>query len=147
MKTALPLVLAQFIATLLAAALGLLASSVTAYSLLAGGLVCVIPNTWFASSLYMQSRNSSGDPVQDASRFLSAAYKGEAIKILLTVALFALVFSQLRPMNAMAVFAGYIICLLVNLVGLKFIGRDPVNQVSTTVTENNEKADQSVDNR
>ncbi|MCF6224946.1 MAG: ATP synthase subunit I [Xanthomonadales bacterium] len=147
MKTALPLVLAQFIATLVAAALGLFASAVTAYSLLAGGLVCVLPNTWFASSLYLQSRQSSGDPEQDAGRFVSAAYKGEAIKLLLTGALFALVFSQLRPMNAMAVFAGYIICLLVNLVGLKFIGRDPIDRVTATITENNEKADKSIDNR
>ncbi len=139
MKTALPLLLAQFTATLLAAALGLFASPVTAYSLLAGGLVCVLPNTWYASSLYVSSRNSSGDPAQDASRFLSAAYKGEAIKILLTGALFALVFSQLKPLNVIAVFAGYIICLLVNLVGLKFIGRDPIDKVPAT--ENNEQAD------
>ncbi len=141
MKTALPLVLAQFIATLVAAALGLISGLVTAYSLLVGGLVCVLPNTWYASSLYVQSRNSSGDPAEDASRFLGAAYKGEAIKILLTGALFALVFSQLKPLNVIAVFAGYIICLLVNLVGLKFIGRDQINPVPATVTENNENAD------
>jgi len=138
MKTALPLLLSQLIASLFAAALGLLFDPVTAYSLLAGGLICILPNTWYASSLYVQSLRDSGDPVQNAGRFLSAAYKGEAIKILLAAALFALVFSQLRPLNAIAVFAGYIICLLVNLVGIKFIGRDQIIKVSVT-TENNEK--------
>ena len=88
MKTALPLLLSQLIASLFAAALGLLFDPVTAYSLLAGGLICILPNTWYASSLYVQSLRDSGDPVQNAGRFLSAAYKGEAIKILLAAALF-----------------------------------------------------------
>lgn len=135
MNTALPLVLAQLFATLVAAAVGLIFNPVTAYSLLVGGLICVLPNAWFALRLTLQARRSSGSPEEDAGRFVAAAYKGEAIKLLMTGALFALVFSQLRPINVLALFVGYIICLLVNWAGLIFIDRAPVDKTPAVIQD------------
>lgn len=129
MNTALPLVLGQSITTLVMAVVALFFGPVTAYSLLVGGLICVLPNAWFALRLYLQSRRSSGSPEEDAGRFVAVAYKAEAIKLLMTGALFALVFSQLKPVNVLALFVGYIMCLLVNWAGLVFIDRGPVKMV------------------
>lgn len=138
MNTALPLVLAQLFATLGVALIGLLFNAVSAYSLLVGGLICVLPNAWFALRLHLQSKRSSGNPEEDAGRFVAAAYKGEAIKLLMTGALFALVFSQLKLINVLALFVGYIICLLVNWAGLIFIDRSPVNKVPTVLQDKSE---------
>ncbi|MBE9550074.1 MAG: ATP synthase subunit I [Proteobacteria bacterium] len=138
MKTALPLVLAQLFATLVAAAVGLIFNPVTAYSLLVGGLICVVPNAWFALRLTLQARRSSGNPEEDAGRFVAAAYKGEAMKLLMTGALFALVFSQLQPINVLALFVGYIICLLVNWAGLIFIDRSPIKTVPAVKQDKSE---------
>ncbi|MCF6264117.1 MAG: ATP synthase subunit I [Xanthomonadales bacterium] len=135
MKTALPLVLAQLLATLVAAVIGLFFSLVTAYSLLVGGLICVLPNAWFGLRLHLQAKRSSGNPEEDAGRFVAAAYKGEAIKLLMTGAFFALVFSQLQPLNVLALFGGYIICLLVNWASLIFIDRDPAEALPAVTKE------------
>jgi len=93
------------------------AGTVAAYSALLGGLICVIPNAWFAGRLLRKSGPG------DSRAFLSAAYVGEAGKLIITAALFALVFSQVRPLHAPALFVAFVACLMTNWIGLIFIGR------------------------
>ncbi len=65
-----------------------------------GSLVALIPNAYFAWKIYL-SRN------KEAKRIVRAFYSGETGKLLLTAALFAMIF-QLPDVNLLAVLAGYL---------------------------------------
>ena len=90
--------------------------NVSGYSALLGGLTCVVPNAFLALRLVLPRR----DP--GAGALVRAAYIGEVGKIALTVLLFSLVFTLVRPLAAGALFAGYIAAQLVPFLG--FFMRD-----------------------
>ena len=89
---------------------------VSAYSALLGGLTCVIPNAFLALRLAVPRR----DP--GAGALVSAAYIGELGKLALTVLMFSLVFTLVRPLAAGPLFAGFIAAQLVTFSG--FLMRD-----------------------
>jgi ATP synthase protein I len=89
---------------------------VSAYSSLLGGLTCVIPNAFLALRLVVPRR----DP--GAGALVRAAYIGELGKLALTVLMFGLVFSLVRPLAALPLFAGFIGAQLVTFSG--FLMRD-----------------------
>ena len=89
-----------------------LAGGVAGYSALLGALVCVLPNAFLALRLVLPRR----DP--GAQALMRAAYIGELGKLALTVLLFVLVFTLVKPISAAALFAGYIATQLVTLSGL-----------------------------
>ncbi len=89
---------------------------VSAYSVLLGGLTCVIPNAFLALRLVVPRR----DP--GASGLVRAAYIGEIGKLALTVLMFSLVFTLVRPLAAMPLFTGFIAAQLVTFSG--FLMRD-----------------------
>ena len=89
---------------------------VSAYSVLLGGLTCVIPNAFLALRLVVPRR----DP--GASGLVRAAYIGEIGKVALTVLMFSLVFTLVRPLAAMPLFIGFIAAQLVTFSG--FLMRD-----------------------
>lgn len=74
---------------------------VSAYSALLGGLVAVLPNAFLALRLSLPRR----DP--GAAGLLRAAYIGELGKVMLTVLLFGVVFTAVRPLAAGALFAAF----------------------------------------
>ncbi|MGB0893841.1 MAG: ATP synthase subunit I [Parashewanella sp.] len=74
---------------------------------LAGGLIAVLPNFVFVTLAFSHSGASQADKV------LKSFYWGEAIKMLLTIALFSLVFSQFK-FGFMPVFLGYVLTLMVH---------------------------------
>lgn len=84
---------------------------VAGYSALLGCLAAVIPNAFLALRL-MVSQTKDG-----AKALLGAAWIGEIGKLALTVLIFTLVFTQVRPLNAAAVFAGFITTQLVTFSG------------------------------
>ena len=86
--------------------------TVSGYSALLGGLTCVIPNAFLALRLVVPRR----DPGPGA--LVRAAYIGETGKLALTVIMFTIVFSLVRPLAAGALFAGFIAAQLVTLSGL-----------------------------
>ena len=88
-----------------------LANGVSAYSLLCGALVGVVPQAWFASIAF---RRRGARRAQEAAR---AAYAGELGKFLLSVAGFGLVFAVVRPIDALAVFAGFLCMLGIQMYG------------------------------
>jgi ATP synthase protein I len=89
---------------------------VSGYSALLGGLTCVIPNAFLALRLAAPRR----DP--GAGALVRAAYIGELGKLALTVLMFTMVFTLVRPLAAGALFAGFIAAQLVTFSG--FLMRD-----------------------
>ena len=103
--------LAQF-ATLVLLCLVLLASDkVRAYSVFSGGMIAILPQAYFAA-LAFRWRGA-----RSARAIARSSYVGQVGKFLLSVAGFAAVFVALRPINAPAVFAGYLLMLVIQITG------------------------------
>jgi len=85
--------------------------SISGYSALLGGLTCVIPNAFLALRLVVPRR----DPGPGA--LVRAAYIGEIGKLALTVLMFTIAFTLVRPLAAGALFAGFIAAQLATLSG------------------------------
>lgn len=101
----------QGLASVAAGVIGLaVAGPVAGYSALLGGLTCWLPNCWFA---YRAFRHSGA---RAAHAIVHDFYKGLAGKTLLTGAMFALVFSQVRPLAPLAVFLAFVAVQFVNWV-------------------------------
>ncbi len=76
-------------------------SPVAAYSAMLGGVVAVVPNAFLALRLSLPRR----DP--GAAGLLRAAWIGELGKVMLTVLLFSVVFTAVKPLAAGALFAAF----------------------------------------
>ena len=96
----------------LAAVLWGVFGKVAGYSALLGSLTSVVPNAFLALRLMVPR----GDP--GAKALVGAAWIGEIGKLALTVLLFTLVFTLVRPLSAAALFAGFITTQLVVFSGL-----------------------------
>ncbi|NIL93954.1 MAG: F0F1 ATP synthase subunit I [Woeseiaceae bacterium] len=116
------------IGAVLAAALWGLYGHVAGYSALLGSLTCVIPNAFLALRLVVPRR----DP--GARALIRAAYIGELGKLGLTVLMFSIVFVLVRPLSAVALFAGFIAAQLVTFAG--FLLRDKAATEETTSNNN-----------
>jgi ATP synthase protein I len=81
------------------------------YSALLGGLTCVIPNAFLALRLTVPRH----DPGPGA--LVRAAYIGELGKLALTVLMFTVVFTMVRPLEAWPLFAGFVAAQLLTLGG------------------------------
>jgi ATP synthase protein I len=92
----------------------------TATSFALGGLIAVVPNAWFALGTF-RWRGASV-----AKQAVRAGYAAEIGKFLLTAAGFALVFATVRPLVAWAVFAGYIVMLVIQVFGAWWLLRTTV---------------------
>ncbi len=92
------------------AALAVLQEHVVAVSWLLGVAVAVVPNAFLAARL-LGSR-------AEAKAVLRAVWIGEIGKFALTVLLFGVIFAWVRPLSALAVFAGFIAAQLVAIGGL-----------------------------
>ena len=100
-----------FVGVVLAAVLLVVFGRVAGYSALLGSLTCVVPNAFLALRLMLPRRDLG------AQALLRAAWIGEAGKLALTVLFFTLVFTQVRPLSAAALFAGFIVTQLVAFSG------------------------------
>ena len=113
MDLTIPRVLAwqSLIGAVLATALWGLFGTTAGYSALLGSLACLVPNAFLGLRLMV--------PRRDAQALLRAAWVGELIKLVLTVLIFVLVFTQVRPLSPAALFAGFIVTQLGILAGLR----------------------------
>ena len=98
------------VGAVLAAVLGVVFDWVAGYSALLGSLTSVIPNAFLGLRIMA--------PRRDPGALKRAAWVGEAGKLALTVLMFTLVFTQVEPLSAAAVFAGFIVTQLVVFSGL-----------------------------
>ena len=80
------------------------------YSVLLGGLICAVPNAYFSLRAFRHRGASS------ASRIVRDFYFGEAIKLLMAAAGFALTFVYVEPLNAALLFAAYMMVYVSGLV-------------------------------
>jgi ATP synthase protein I len=89
----------------------LAADKVCAYSVFSGGLIAILPQAYFAA-LAFRWRGA-----RSARAIARSSYAGQVGKFLLSVAGFAAVFVALRPIDAPAVFAGYLLMLVIQIIG------------------------------
>jgi len=99
---------------------------IAGYSALLGGLTCVIPNAFLALRLVAPRRDAG------ARGLVRAAYIGEVGKIALTVLMFSLVFTLVRPLAAGPLFTGFIAATLVTFSGLLMQDPDPTKDERKT---------------
>ena len=100
----------QFIVgAVLAAAIWLVFGKVAGYSALLGSLACVLPNAFLGLRLMA--------PRRDQGALKRAAWIGEIGKLALTVLLFVLIFTRVEPLEAAALFAGFIASQLTVFAG------------------------------
>ena len=100
------------LATLTLLCLPLLAyDQVVAWSLAAGGLIAIIPQAYFARLAFRWRGANSARAVARSS------YAGEIGKFMLSIAGFAVVFATVRPISGLAVFAGYLAMLAIQIIG------------------------------
>ena len=94
--------------------------AVIAYSVALGGLAFVIPNTFFARYVF---RYSAAESLGLAIRWF---YIGEAVKIIMTVLIFAACFIWVKPLNVIALFATFMIMMFVNAIGLALLKTEQI---------------------
>lgn len=86
------------------------------YSVLAGGLIFLIPNVYFA--LYAFRFRGA----QAAQQVLLGFYRGEIGKFILSIVGFASVFTLVKPLDILVLFVSYIVLTIVQWVFLSKIG-------------------------
>lgn len=105
----------QFTAAVVIAALvGVIAGEdkgVIAYSAFLGGLISAIPGAYFAFKMF-QHRGAS-----ETEKMIASVFKGEAIKLGLMAAGFALTFASVKPLAAVWVFVGFLVVHLAGIYG------------------------------
>ena len=112
----------QLLFLLLISALeAILAGWVSAYSLLIGGLISLIPGTLFASRVFKYRG------ARAAQMIAREVYRGEAIKLVLSAAGFALSFIYVEPLNVVALFSGFVLVYLAGVVLFARLIRSPDN--------------------
>jgi ATP synthase protein I len=84
-----------------------ISGGVAAWSALLGSLVCVLPNTFLGVRIVLAGGGG------DARKLLRASYVGAAGKLLLTAALFAVVFALVRTLDPGWFFGGFMLSQLV----------------------------------
>jgi ATP synthase protein I len=112
------------VSLVVAAAFWLGMGEVAGMSALLGGVAVVIPNGFLAARLLQPSRDES------AKAMMRAAWFGEIGKVLLTALLFGVIFGFVRPIQPLAVFAGFIAAQLV-VFGALLVGNGAGAQAMT----------------
>ncbi|MFZ2289069.1 MAG: F0F1 ATP synthase subunit I [Halopseudomonas yangmingensis] len=81
---------------------------IAGYSGLLGGLIAIVPNAYF---IYRAFRYSGA---RSARAVVSEIFAGEAGKLVMTAVLFVLLWVGVRPLEAGAVFAGFLAAVAVS---------------------------------
>lgn len=85
--------------------------TVSALSVLSGGLIAVIPQAYFAARAFRWRGARSAQAIAKSS------YAGLVGKFIFSAAGFAVVFATLRPIEGLAVFVGYLAMLAIQIIG------------------------------
>lgn len=96
------LLIAQFVMCLALVAVAWWFGSVQAYSAGLGGLVCLVPNGYFAVRVF-QHRGARA-----AQKIVRSFYAGEAGKLALTALLFGAIFVWIKPLSPGWLFAAFV---------------------------------------
>ena len=88
---------------------------VTAYSILLGGFISIVPNGYFAWKAF-RYRGARNTPL-----IVKSFYAGETGKLIMTVVLFALVFAGVRPIDELAIIVSFIVNIIVGLLATAWV--------------------------
>lgn len=101
----------QFIAMILVAAVFyLLSGQLAGTSALLGGFICWLPNTYFAFRAFRYRG------ARAAQKIVRSFYAGAFGKLILTMALFAIVFAKVKPLSAGALFVSFALVQTMNWI-------------------------------
>jgi ATP synthase protein I len=101
----------QFLLCIAAALIALLTFNlVTAYSILLGGFISIVPNGYFAWKAF-RYRGARNTPL-----IVKSFYAGETGKLIMTGVLFAAVFAGIRPIDELAIIVSFIVSIIVGLL-------------------------------
>ncbi|MFK7995128.1 MAG: ATP synthase subunit I [Granulosicoccus sp.] len=100
----------QFVGALAAGLVGGLWGLSAALGALAGGIIVWLPNCYFAFRAFRHRG------ARAARLIVRSFYAGVTGKIFLTASLFVVVFINLKPLNAPAIFAGFIAVQMLNWI-------------------------------
>jgi len=114
----------QFATALLIGAVAMLSGPTAAKSAIIGGLICWLPNCYFAFRAFRYRG------ARAARQIVRSFYAGEAGKMALTVLLFAVVFINVRPLHALALFMGFTAVQTLNWVVPFLVSRSETRQTS-----------------
>jgi ATP synthase protein I len=95
-----------------------LAGWVSAYSLMFGGLISVIPGTQFARRVFKYRG------ARAAEQIAREVNRGEAIKLVVSGVAFALIFIYVKPLNVVALFSGFVLLHIAGVVLFVRLTRD-----------------------
>ncbi len=104
------IIVQAFVAIVLSVAFLLAGGVKQAISPLSGSLIALLPSCYFAYRVYLSRK-------LEAKKMVRAFYRGETTKILLTAALFAMVF-QIPDINLLTLLIGYVAVLSVYFFAL-----------------------------
>lgn len=91
----------QLLSCVILALIALFFGVTASYSVLLGGIICLIPNCYFAYRAFRY------EGARAARQIVRSFYLGEAGKIVLTALLFSAVFLWVKPLQPLALMAGY----------------------------------------
>ena len=107
----------QLIVCVIAALAGMIMlGTVMAYSILLGGLVSIVPNSYFAWKAF-RYRGARNTPL-----IVKSFYAGETGKLVMTGLMFAMIFAGIRPLNELAVIVSYIVTIAIGLLATAWVG-------------------------
>ncbi len=109
----------QFVAISILALMTLTLSFNTGFSLFVGGMIGVIPALVFAHKAFQYAG------ARQARQVVRAFYLGEALKLVLTLVFFILVFG-LTTLNPKAVLSGYGVALVTHWVSLVIVKNNAI---------------------
>ncbi|MEX0963748.1 MAG: ATP synthase subunit I [Pseudohongiellaceae bacterium] len=113
-------ILSQLATSSFMAAISLLFfGSIVAYSVLLGGLISALPNSYFA----LQAFRFSG--ARNAEKVVKSFMKGELGKIVFTVVLFALSFTLITNLNELALMSGFAVVHFMGVMASGLISFNP----------------------
>jgi len=106
----------QFLLCIAAALIALLTLNlVTAYSILLGGFISIVPNGYFAWKAF-RYRGAINTPL-----IVKSFYAGETGKLIMTGVLFAVVFAGVRPIDELAIIVSFIVSIIVGLLATAWV--------------------------
>ena len=112
--------IAQLAATVFIAVISLLISGIIlAYSVLLGGLISVVPNSYFVFHAYRYQG------ARNAQNVVKGFIRGELGKIIMTVVLFALSFTLITSLNELVLILGFTLIHFVGVIMSGFISYSP----------------------
>jgi ATP synthase protein I len=113
------LIVTQGLVVVTVTLIGWVHSPISAYSALLGGLICWIPNSYFALKAFQHQG------ARAAKKIISTMYKAEAVKLVLTALLFFLVFYFVKPLNSPTLFIAFIGTQAVSWWSSKLLTHNP----------------------